>query len=401
MEQDSEPEVVKQGKTNGEVRSLLFRHVFRVACLAVTFLIVGFVMAIVQVVVDNEALRYFFDVTEPDHWVAFQYSMHLIQEDPKLSEKFPAILISKKYGGEGDHGKLPQEYYPGGYPTPSNRTSYPMIANDVVFQTTLAKDPTLFRASDIICKGFILLTIIYIIVMPYFILLRKKSRDKKTKLRIFLLSSIKSLTIFRRILCVAILVYGVRASLLRLMILPSETHVCTPILRRSFGEKLVGALRVVGGLEITCYDFIFSGHTAVVTIMTWFWAIYTQYFLFPVKRKDNRVTRYLVLWLIRLFAISFLVLEILLLLYSRSHYTLDIVLGFLMGTFLFWLWHFMISLYSCIELHPEGKIKPKQIVVPIVSMNWLMRITRLIDGGDLEGCREGDEDLLEALVPEP
>lgn len=383
----------KKSMSQKELHSAFIRHMVRDAIMALIFIFVGFSMAFIQVSVDTEALNYFFDVYTQNDWNEFKNSMTKIQKNPILGQKFPSILISRKYGGKGDKGKLSNSVI-SQIMSQANASIHdisPMISNDVIFQTSGHKDPQMFDVSDMLCRMFLILTFVFIIVLPYFGQLRARHKRKITFKRMFLVCGIRTLIVFRRILCVGTLVYLVRSMLLRLMILPSEYPMCTPVLRQTFAERLYGAFRVSSGLEITCYDFIFSGHTALTTMLAWFWAMYTVYFIFPNKHKSSRFIRYMVLWIIRVFAIAFLSLTVLFLIYSRSHYTLDVILGLIMGTFLFWIWHFLISLYSAMEQHPNGKVSPRQIIVPIVSMNWLLRLSRWIDGGDLEGAREGDD----------
>lgn len=385
----------KKSMSQKELHSAFIKHMIRDAIIAVIFVFVGFSMAFIQVSVDTEALNYFFDVYTQNDWNEFKDSMTKIQKTPILGQKFPSILISRKYGGKGDRGRLSDAVISQimNQANSSIHDISPMISNDVIFQTSAHKSPQMFDISDILCRMFLMLTFVFVIVLPYFEQLRTRRKKKISFRRMFLVCGIRTLIVFRRILCVGTLMYFVRAMLLRLMILPSEYPMCTPMLRQSFVERLYGAFRVASGLEITCYDFIFSGHTALTTVLAWFWSMYTVYFIFPNKHKSSRFIRYMVLWIIRFFSIAFLSLTVLFLIYSRSHYTLDIILGLIMGTFLFWIWHFLISLYSSMEQHPNEKVSPKQIIVPIVSMNWLLRMSRWIDGGDLEGAREGDDAL--------
>ncbi|PAA62738.1 hypothetical protein BOX15_Mlig023382g1 [Macrostomum lignano] len=113
---------------------------------------------------------------------------------------------------------------------------------------------------------------------------------------------------------------------------PSPTYYCEPKQSGSLGFEQIFArlLRLgsgggfsINGNHVYCGDYIFSGHTAILTL---------GYLVIREYTSPRLTVLHWTSWIVSLTGVGFLVL-------SHGHYTIDIVLGYWITTRLWWMYH--------------------------------------------------------------
>lgn len=141
--------------------------------------------------------------------------------------------------------------------------------------------------------------------------------------------------VLRRIFMILAMLYLMRSVTMFVTVLPmaSTTYYCSP--KANTTSSLVMAKRVwklisgfglsINGKHTYCGDFIFSGHTVVLTMSYLIIAEYSPKRCFPF---------HWVSWLLS-------VVGVILVLVARGHYTVDVIIAYYATTTLFWMYHTM------------------------------------------------------------
>lgn len=112
--------------------------------------------------------------------------------------------------------------------------------------------------------------------------------------------------------------------------LPASTSSCLMV-KRTFWEYFTTGPLVILGMEQTCTDKLFSGHTVLATLLIWFWM---ATFWTKAQRWEKILFRtYALLHGSSIFIASMM---------SRHHYTVDVVLAIIIGTLVFHIYHLII-----------------------------------------------------------
>lgn len=112
--------------------------------------------------------------------------------------------------------------------------------------------------------------------------------------------------------------------------LPSSNQQCLFVKRSLLDYLTTGPLVLIGKAQ-TCTDKLFSGHTALATLLTWFW-------LATFWTKASRHQK----WLARTYALCHGSAVFVASLICRHHYTVDVVLAIIVATLVFHLFHMCI-----------------------------------------------------------
>ncbi|CAH0545741.1 unnamed protein product [Brassicogethes aeneus] len=156
--------------------------------------------------------------------------------------------------------------------------------------------------------------------------------------------------VFRRIFLIMSLLYVYRAITMYVTVLPiaSKTYPCSPKLNET--SPLIIAKRVVklmsgfglsvNGQHTYCGDFIYSGHTVILTFSYLIVAEYT-----PKKW-------YLAHWIYWLLGvIGVIMLEL-----SHGHYSVDVIIAYYITTRIFWTYHTLANNASLKQYSPNNHI---------------------------------------------
>ncbi len=112
--------------------------------------------------------------------------------------------------------------------------------------------------------------------------------------------------------------------------LPSSLENC-PFFRRNLWEYLTAGPLILMGQVDTCTDKLFSGHTSLATLTTWFW-------MSTFWTKSSFSTKLLVRTYAFLHGSSVFIASLM----SRKHYTVDVVLAIIISTLVFHTYHLII-----------------------------------------------------------
>ncbi|XP_065161157.1 phosphatidylcholine:ceramide cholinephosphotransferase 2-like isoform X2 [Atheta coriaria] len=139
--------------------------------------------------------------------------------------------------------------------------------------------------------------------------------------------------IARRLFLIMSLLYIYRSVTMFVTVLPisSTTYYCSPKsnhtttldMAKRVVQMLSGMGLSINGKQTYCGDFIYSGHTLTIVISYLFISEYT-----PKKL-------YLVHWLYWAVAVT----GVFMLQWSRSHYTIDVIIAYYVTTRIFWIYH--------------------------------------------------------------
>lgn len=444
------------------------KHFTRTAIVVTISFCLIFLNSNVQVWVDNEALRYFYDVTTKQQWNDFNNSMHIIKNNSIYANSFPNVLIQKKFGGLGQNGVLPSIESLQGANFSTLMHTQALLLDDIIFRDPKFEYLKIRSIADGLAHVIILLTAIFILVLPYFYvfktIIKKRffgkrclkhgnsngtletanSACKKSSLLLFPARFIHGLVFARRVLILMGIAFFTRGLTVGLVVLPQESYECIPVLRSSILDRIYGAFLMTFGGDPACHDFVFSGHTSVTTILAWFWITYNTHALFHPKRyvlrresreeKANEFFTYrkakrsvlssIIVWIMRIIAVVYVFAVGLCLIISRIHYTMDVVIGAVYGSAVFWLWHALLSLFYMFQFRGHGvSLKRKQklenmgtddysndsssyhvvvsehdvryreklksnielrdVLVPITKLTWILKFIGWCDGYDL------------------
>lgn len=143
--------------------------------------------------------------------------------------------------------------------------------------------------------------------------------------------------VFRRMFLLTALLYLMRSVTMYVTVLPmsSTTYVCSPkanhttpwLLTTRVLQLMSGFGLSINGKQTFCGDFIFSGHTAILTMC---YLIITEYSPDYPKRLFQLLS-----WLSCIFSI----VAVFMVLLARGHYTIDVIIAYFVTTRTFWIYH--------------------------------------------------------------
>lgn len=134
----------------------------------------------------------------------------------------------------------------------------------------------------------------------------------------------------RRLLWLFGFCYFLRLMTLGGTTLPSSNTKCLFVKRAMLDYLTTGPLVLIGKAQ-TCTDKLFSGHTALATLLTWFW-------LATFWTKSPRTQKFVA----RIYAMSHGSGVFIASMMCRHHYTVDVVLAIIIATLVFHLYHLII-----------------------------------------------------------
>ncbi len=166
--------------------------------------------------------------------------------------------------------------------------------------------------------------------------------------------------ILRRFLLTQTLLYAMRTALILCTTVPSPVPACVPPLASSLADQLVLMGRMARGVLTGCTDNIYSAHTALATNLLLFAALNCGRWL--------QIALHLVHWLALLFVI----------LATRLHYTVDVVLAAMVTFGVFGLYHLLLAVAVLAASHSQS-IQDKEVrraLAPIpqsalLALAWL------------------------------
>lgn len=130
-----------------------------------------------------------------------------------------------------------------------------------------------------------------------------------------------SLAILIRIIILLSFVYLLRSIFIYVTTLPCPVDTCIPLENKSFLGNLHTSYLIIFAKVYECTDLIISGHTAFTTMLLNLWIAYEQ----CIYSK--------------LFIICMSVIIFFLIIISRFHYTVDVLIGYTFASCLFYFYH--------------------------------------------------------------
>lgn len=134
----------------------------------------------------------------------------------------------------------------------------------------------------------------------------------------------------RRLLWLFGLCYFLRLMTLGGTTLPSSNTKCLFVKRTMLDYLTTGPLVLIGKAQ-TCTDKLFSGHTALATLLTWFW-------LATFWTKSPRIQKFVA----RIYAFIHGSGVFIASMMCRHHYTVDVVLAIIIASLVFHIYHLII-----------------------------------------------------------
>ncbi|SBT38617.1 sphingomyelin synthase 1, putative (SMS1) [Plasmodium ovale wallikeri] len=130
-----------------------------------------------------------------------------------------------------------------------------------------------------------------------------------------------SLSIFIRFTTMLSFIYCIRSIFIYVTTLPCPIPTCQPMKNKSFMENLYTSYLIITAQVYECTDLIISGHTAFTTILKYMWFFYEKNIYIKI-------------------AIFFYVMYIFaLIIISKFHYTVDVLMGYVFGAGIFICYH--------------------------------------------------------------
>lgn len=168
--------------------------------------------------------------------------------------------------------------------------------------------------------------------------------------------------------------YLLRMCTLAATVLPPSDHMCEPK-ERGLLEMVLMAPQLLVGRARTCTDKLFSGHTLVATLLLWFWW----------DARTAAGDRLFSIW--RIYAVVHALTMVLASLIGWNHFTVDVVLAFIISSLLFWFYKSILVIGSHRKIAENlgaSLDSQESHCVP----HWLVRLIGWCDGADLEPILE-------------
>ncbi|KMZ85602.1 hypothetical protein PVBG_01114 [Plasmodium vivax Brazil I] len=135
-----------------------------------------------------------------------------------------------------------------------------------------------------------------------------------------------SISMFIRLLIILSCIYCIRSIFIYVTTIPCPIATCQPVRNKSLIENLYTTYQIITAQVYECTDLIISGHTAFTTVLKFFWLFY-----------EKKIYIKAVLFLYCLFIYSMIVI-------SRFHYTVDVLMGYVFGSSMFLLYHSLLEI---------------------------------------------------------
>ncbi|SBT77678.1 sphingomyelin synthase 1, putative [Plasmodium ovale] len=186
-----------------------------------------------------------------------------------------------------------------------------------------------------------------------------------------------SLSIFIRFTTMLSFIYCIRSIFIYVTTLPCPIPTCQPMKNKSFMENLYTSYLIITAQVYECTDLIISGHTAFTTILKYMWFFYEKNIYIKI-------------------AIFFYVMYIFaLIIISKFHYTVDVLMGYVFGAGIFICYHGLLdvaakryainrsfSAKSCVFSHSQNQEYAVSFVDRNVVFNYFIRIIAYLEALD-------------------
>ena len=529
------------GKSGEKIRINARRHIIRCFVPIGLLLLFTMIMTMIQVYSDQNSMVYFYGIHTKGQWDDMVSWMTLIQKNSTLRTAFPSILVSQNYGGYGQSGQVQLNTFLSEIQTKGNieKSDEAMVSlnrqvlkiNDFVLKRLDGLVENVKAIADLLVTFIFLMTILFLLLLPYVEAFKTRitrtlkstpalvgsagpavslssdslpARDRSSipvcagnasvpnlapvlyhrgqSLFLFKHRWIHGLVFLRRLIMIVALNYLLRAFLVWMTIFPQESYECIPIWTDNIGQVICQAFQMVIGTRRACFDFMFSGHTSLTVICSWFWFVYSasvllhprryymdiseesiikeeargsingslnetpnanssetlngnsfdtlnatpsrlrkRHFAAYQKPRQKTTLSLILVWLIRAIFLALLSLVAIFMTISKIHYTVDIGVGLIIGTLLFWFYHALLSLFYYFhfrrdlleedsdndqgfsseesqhassskeessrkkkrEFKRQSNREIRDILVPLKSMNFFLSFIGYIDGYDL------------------
>lgn len=333
------------------------------------------------------------------------YSSFEHHKVPLLRAKFPNPLLVPQLGGTGLKGKITD---PNGtitnYPILLDdvifRSIFPFLSYQNAFPTE-EKSILAIRMARLVLIFTFIFVLLFLLCIPYYasfkttitkrlqrVYMKIKRQDLQpndedlednhpsavTSIFLFPDRYIHGLVFVRRLLMITTFVVLIQSLMTCLTIFPNENPSCIPYYTDTWMDFMYRSLNIWIGSEQTCHSFIFSTPASVMMVLFWFVSVYGRHALLHPSKYVNLPTDenkdvsagesssslysqsenvkssslhggIFALWILRLTLLSLNAFVAYCTLFARSHYLVDIGLGLIIGTLIFWLWHAMVTLY--------------------------------------------------------
>ena len=164
--------------------------------------------------------------------------------------------------------------------------------------------------------------------------------------------------------------YLLRMCSLASTVLPPSNPLCVPV-ERTLPQMFLTAPKLLFGMLHTCTDKLFSGHTMVATLLVWFW-------------QDARSAvgdRWFSPW--RAYPVVHSLLMVLASVMGWNHYTVDIVLAFIIATLLHWVYKELLVIGQLQTRYASGGSCGAESDEIKSVPRWLVQLCAWCDGADL------------------
>ncbi|EUD68562.1 hypothetical protein C922_00961 [Plasmodium inui San Antonio 1] len=135
-----------------------------------------------------------------------------------------------------------------------------------------------------------------------------------------------SISMFIRLLLMLSSFYCLRSIFIYVTTIPCPIRTCQPVRNKNFIENLYTTYLIITAQVYECTDLIISGHTAFTTVLKFFWMFY-----------EKKICIKAVLFLYCLFIYGMIVI-------SRFHYTVDVLMGYVFGSIVFLFYHSLLEI---------------------------------------------------------
>ncbi|GAB67309.1 hypothetical protein PCYB_113300 [Plasmodium cynomolgi strain B] len=135
-----------------------------------------------------------------------------------------------------------------------------------------------------------------------------------------------SISMLIRLLLMLSSIYCVRSIFIYVTTIPCPIPTCQPVRNKNLIENLYTTYLIITAQVYECTDLIISGHTAFTTVFKFFWMFY-----------EKKTYIKAVIFLYCLFIYGMIVI-------SRFHYTVDVLMGYVFGSTFFLFYHSMLEI---------------------------------------------------------
>ncbi|CRH00888.1 sphingomyelin synthase 1, putative [Plasmodium relictum] len=135
-----------------------------------------------------------------------------------------------------------------------------------------------------------------------------------------------SLTMLIRMILMLSLIYYIRSLFIYVTTIPCPISTCKPLRDKSFLENLYSSYLIIFAQVYECTDLIISGHTAYTTLLKFLWIFYEKNIYIKVCIS-----------IYSLFIFSIIII-------SRFHYTVDVLMGYVFGASVFICYHYLLDI---------------------------------------------------------